>query len=60
MDFILDTFADQAPKRGDVVDGAVTVCGRCPGSYQIALRLAPGNHVLVDLFARGATLNRWP
>lgn len=60
MDFILDTYQGGETRRGAVVDGEAIVCGRCPGSFMIALRLAHGHHALVDMFARGAELNRWP
>lgn len=60
MDFILDLYQHQQTQRGDVVPGGMSVCGRCPSSFMISQRLAGDGLALVDMFARGAELNRWP
>lgn len=60
MDYMLDIFQDGQVRRGDLIDGAQLVAGRSPGMFEIAQRLASGGHAMVDMFARGAPLNRWP
>ncbi|AUN31981.1 hypothetical protein [Niveispirillum cyanobacteriorum] len=60
MDFILDLYQHQQTQRGAVVPGDMAVCNRCPSSFMISQRLAGDGIALVDMFARGAELNRWP